>query len=162
MVPALLFMMGLGATCGLILSAASRIFYVYEDPRIGLVEECFAGANCGGCGYAGCSAAAVAVVEGKALANVCIVGGPESATAVSEIMGISAGVAEAVTANNPCSGGDRAPEKFQYIGANSCRAQMILYGGKRTCILKPSLETAALTTLKPLVETDILANLLSL
>ena len=57
MIQATFLMMGLGAFCGLVLSAASRIFYVYEDPRIEQVEECFAGANCGGCGYAGCSAA---------------------------------------------------------------------------------------------------------
>ena len=54
----------LGAGCGLILSVASKIFYVYEDPRIADVESAMAGANCGGCGYAGCSAAAVAVVAG--------------------------------------------------------------------------------------------------
>ena len=53
MIIAAFFMMGLGAFCGLVLSAASRIFYVYEDPRIEKVEECLAGANCGGCGYAG-------------------------------------------------------------------------------------------------------------
>ena len=31
-------MLGLGATCGAVLSAASKIFYVYEDPRIAEVE----------------------------------------------------------------------------------------------------------------------------
>ncbi len=34
MIQAILLMAGLGAFCGLVLSAASRIFYVYEDPRI--------------------------------------------------------------------------------------------------------------------------------
>ena len=62
MTVAILVMLGLGATCGIILSVASKVFYVYEDPRIGEVEYFLAGANCGGCGYAGCSAAAVAVI----------------------------------------------------------------------------------------------------
>ena len=44
-------MLGLGATCEAVLSAASKIFYVYEDPRIAEVEGLTAGANCGGCGY---------------------------------------------------------------------------------------------------------------
>ena len=66
MVEGTIFMLALGAVCGIVLGAASRIFYVWEDPRIAQVESCFAGANCGGCGYAGCSAAAVAVVAGKA------------------------------------------------------------------------------------------------
>ena len=46
-------MLALGAVCGSVLSVASKIFYVYEDPRIGIVEGYTASANCGGCGYAG-------------------------------------------------------------------------------------------------------------
>ncbi len=128
-----IFMLGLGTVCGLLLSAASRIFYVYEDPRIAQVESCFAGANCGGCGFAGCSAAAVAVVEGKAPPNVCVVGGAESAQLASEIMGVSVGLAEPAKSYNPCTGGDRAEDKYEYLGANSCRAITALYGGQRSC-----------------------------
>jgi NADPH-dependent glutamate synthase beta subunit-like oxidoreductase/NAD-dependent dihydropyrimidine dehydrogenase PreA subunit len=135
MIEGAVFMLGLGAVCGLILSAASRIFYVYEDPRIAMVEECFAGANCGGCGYAGCAAAAVAVVEGAAPPSVCIVGGPESAERTGEVMGIAAGTAETPKSENPCTGGDRATEKYIYLGANSCRAQTALLGGKRNCTI---------------------------
>lgn len=133
MVPALLVMCGLGAALGIVLSLASKIFYVYEDPRIAQVEECLAGANCGGCGYAGCSAAAVAVVNGQAPANVCIVAGEESTQAVAAIMGMEGGVAEAATCSNPCTGGDRAPVRYLYEGIPSCRAQMMLDEGKRQC-----------------------------
>ena len=94
MVEGVIFMLGLGIVCAAILTAASRIFYVYEDPRIARVEACFAGANCGGCGYAGCSAAAVAVVAGEADPSVCIVGGPESASNAAEVMGVEVGLAE--------------------------------------------------------------------
>ena len=66
MIPALLFMLGIGALCGIVLSLSSKIFYVYEDPRIAQVENNLAAANCGGCGYAGCSSAAEAVVNGLA------------------------------------------------------------------------------------------------
>ena len=82
---AVLFLFALGAGCGLILSFASKIFYVYEDPRIAKVEGLLAGANCGGCGFAGCSAAAGAIVDGDAPPNACILIGPEN---VSEIAGI--------------------------------------------------------------------------
>ena len=50
---AILSMLALAATCGVVLSVAS----VWEDPRIEEVEGHLAGANCGGCGYTGCSAA---------------------------------------------------------------------------------------------------------
>ena len=133
MVPALLVMCGLGAVLGVVLSLASKIFYVYEDPRIGQVEDCLAGANCGGCGYAGCSAAAVAVVNGHAPANVCIVGGEEATKAVAAVMGMAGGVAEAANCSNPCTGGDRAPVRYLYEGIPSCRAQMMLDDGKRQC-----------------------------
>ncbi|MCK4817893.1 electron transporter RnfB, partial [bacterium] len=78
----------LGFSAALCLSIASKVFYVYIDPRVELVEDALAGANCGGCGFPGCNSAANAVVAGKAPTNVCIVGGPESATEVAEVMGI--------------------------------------------------------------------------
>ena len=46
MTVAVFFMLVLGLVCGAILSFASKIFYVYEDPRIGEVENCLSGANC--------------------------------------------------------------------------------------------------------------------
>ncbi|MGD9300674.1 MAG: FAD-dependent oxidoreductase, partial [Desulfobacterales bacterium] len=133
MIEGLVFMLGLGAVCGIVLGAASRIFYVWEDPRIAQVESTFAGANCGGCGYAGCSAAAVAVVGGKALPSVCIVGGPDSAMAAAEVMGMEVGLAEPQKSYNTCTGGDRADTKYLYFGVNTCLAQANLSGGHRVC-----------------------------
>jgi formate dehydrogenase (NADP+) beta subunit len=133
MVEGTIFMLGLGAVCGIVLGLASRVFFVYEDPRIAQVEACFAGANCGGCGYAGCSAAAVAVVAGKAPPSVCVVGGTESATAAASVMGLEVGLAEPVKSSNTCSGGERAPQKYLYVGVNTCRAQANLFGGDRSC-----------------------------
>ena len=51
---------GLGLVFGLVLAAASKIFYVESDPRLDQLNECLPGANCGGCGYAGCGAYAEA------------------------------------------------------------------------------------------------------
>lgn len=133
MLAAILFMLGLGATCGSILSIASKLFYVYEDPRISEVELCLAGANCGGCGYAGCSAAAVAVVTGKALPGVCVIAGSEAAANVASVMGVDAGSAETLLSENECRGGYRADDKYYYTGVNSCRALAAIYGGKRVC-----------------------------
>ena len=133
MITALLFMLGLGLACGLVLSVASKVFYVYEDPRIAEVEGFTAGANCGGCGYAGCSAAAVAVVAGEAPPSVCIVAGPESAANIAAVMGVDPGTAEALISYNTCTGGDRAVDKYYYMGINSCQAMATLTGGHRVC-----------------------------
>ena len=104
MIEALFFMTGLGFLCAFVLTIASKVFYVYEDPRIAEVENCMAGANCGGCGFTGCSAAAGAVVKGKAAPNVCIVGGAESAVSIASVMGMDPGSSEAIISLNTCEG----------------------------------------------------------
>lgn len=133
MIEAVLFMLGLGLVCSSLLSAASKIFYVYEDPRIAEVEGFLAGANCGGCGFTGCSAAAGAIVSGKATPSACVIGGMESAINVARIMGLDPGTAEPKKSLNECNGGDRAEDKFIYDGIISCRAMSAYYGGKRLC-----------------------------
>jgi len=129
----ILFMLGLGLLCSVMLGIASKVFYVYEDPRIAEVEQCLAGANCGGCGYTGCNAAAGAVVNGKAPATVCIVADLEAAAEVAGVMGIDFSAVEPLLSHNTCAGGDRADDKYYYLGVNSCRALSALYGGKRVC-----------------------------
>lgn len=133
MIEAMLVMLSVGATCGAVLSIASKVFYVYEDPRISEVEGLLAGANCGGCGYAGCAAASVAVVDGKAPPSVCVVAGLETAVEVATVMGVDPGSAEPLKSLNTCLGGDRAEDRFIYAGINSCRAMAAIYGGKRLC-----------------------------
>ncbi len=133
MAEAIFVMLGIGAVCGIVLSVASKVFYVWEDPRIAEVEYFMAGANCGGCGYAGCSAAASAVVAGKEPPGVCVVAGMEAAIEVAGVMGVDPGSAEPLKSLNHCDGGDRADDKYIYSGARTCAALASLYGGKRVC-----------------------------
>ena len=133
MIEAFLLMLGLGGACAAALSIASKVFYVWEDPRIAEVEGFLAGANCGGCGYTGCAAAAVAVVDGRAAPSVCMVGGPESAINVAAVMGMDPGSAEPLKSLNTCEGGYRADDKYHYLGIQSCNALANIYGGKRLC-----------------------------
>ena len=59
-----------------ILYVASKKFAVYEDPRIAQVGEVLPQANCGGCGYPGCSGFADACVKAGSLdGKFCPVGG---------------------------------------------------------------------------------------
>ncbi len=44
----------LGILSAVILYFVARKFKVEEDPRIDEVEKMLPGANCGGCGFAGC------------------------------------------------------------------------------------------------------------
>ena len=70
----------LGLAGGVILVLASKFMAVYEDPRIAQITECLAGANCGGCGYAGCADYAKAIVENGAPTFKCAPGGDKTAT----------------------------------------------------------------------------------
>lgn len=95
---------GLGLLFGLILAAASKIFYVETDPRLDQLKECLPGANCGGCGYAGCGGYAEAVLKGEAPIGKCASGGNECALAMSEIMGVKAVEVTRKVALVRCSG----------------------------------------------------------
>ncbi len=133
MLSALLLMLGIGALCGIVLSLSSKVFYVYEDPRIAQVENNLASANCGGCGYAGCSAAAEAVVNGKEPPSVCVISSKEGIEEVAKVMGVDAGSAESPLSYNMCEGGNRADDKYHYMGVSSCKAMSVVFGGKRVC-----------------------------
>ena len=69
----------IGLIAALVLFAASKKFAVYEDPRIAQVSELLPGANCGGCGFAGCGGMADALVKGADAGSIdglsCPVGG---------------------------------------------------------------------------------------
>ena len=66
----------LGLLLALVLFLVAKRFKVEEDPRIDDVEKAMPGANCGGCGFAGCRAFAEAAVKAQNLDNnYCPVGG---------------------------------------------------------------------------------------
>lgn len=54
----------MGLVFGGLLGFAGKIFAVEQDPRIAEVMNVLPGANCGACGYAGCSAFAEAGCRG--------------------------------------------------------------------------------------------------
>ncbi len=74
------------ALCG-VLWLAKQALHVDEDPRVEVVLEALPQANCGACGFAGCSEFAKAVVEGRAECGGCPVGGSPVAQHIAEIMG---------------------------------------------------------------------------
>ncbi len=122
---------GLVAAVGL--GIAARVFFVEEDPRIGGVLNLLPGANCGGCGYAGCSSCAEAIVRGDAPANACVVGQTEVANQIAEYLGMSIMESEPQVASPDCSGGGRAAKRYEYMGFDDCRAAMLYFRGPVRC-----------------------------
>lgn len=123
-----------GAVFGLLLAISSKLFHVKVDERIPKICDELPGANCGGCGYAGCAALAEAIVKGEAAVNACVVGGGECAAAIGEIMGCAAGDAIKKRAQVMCSGElGVAKKKYIYGGAADCIAATKLGGGDKLC-----------------------------
>ena len=124
----------LGALFGLLLGIASRIFHVDVDERIEKITEALPGANCGGCGYAGCSGYAEAIVKDGAATNLCTSGGQKAAKAIAGIMGVEAAEVVPMIAFVHCSGGNNADKKYQYTGLTDCfSVSNSTGGGPLTC-----------------------------
>ena len=84
---ATLLIAAVGAVAALALAVADRYLAVREDPRIGLVTSALPGANCGGCGFAGCGDYARALVAGTAAPGACTAN-------VARILGVAATATE--------------------------------------------------------------------
>ena len=53
----ILFFLLIGGAAGALLTVAGKLFYVKTDETVEKIIEALPGANCGGCGFAGCEAA---------------------------------------------------------------------------------------------------------
>ncbi len=125
---------GMGILFGALLGFASKIFAVKTDERVPKIIETLPGANCGGCGFAGCSAYANALVRGGVKTNMCPVGGEEVAKKISEILGVEAEASEKMVARVLCSGTpDRAVQKYTFDGPRDCHSAARLGGGEKMC-----------------------------
>lgn len=134
----LIAVLSLGAIAlviAVILYAASKKFAVYEDPRIAQVNEILPQANCGGCGYPGCSGFASACVKSDTLDGMlCPVGGSDLMSQIASLLGREAATAEPMLAVVRCSGScAKRPRTNLYDGAPSCAIAAALYGGETGC-----------------------------
>ncbi|MFH1531209.1 MAG: RnfABCDGE type electron transport complex subunit B [Pseudomonadota bacterium] len=133
-VTAAVFLGALGALLATMLIVAAKKFYVYEDPRIAQVEYALPGANCGGCGFPGCSGFARHVVESRDPDALCPPGGAEVQAAVAAILGMAASAAAPKTAQVRCKGTDaKALSLGTYLGIHDCTAADLVMGGHKVC-----------------------------
>src|SRR3989339_1166183 len=89
MLSSIVSLSAIGFVSASVLFVASKKFKVYEDPKIDLVEKLLPGANCGGCGFAGCRNFAEAVVKAGKLEGLnCPVGGSSTMIEVGKVIGI--------------------------------------------------------------------------
>ena len=126
----------LGFVFAVVLTIASKVFYVPVDETVIKLSAALPGANCGGCGFAGCSdyANALAADPEGVGPNKCPVGGADVAAQLAEILGVEAGSAEPMVAVVQCNGNAKAAKQFsEYQGPVSCKAAASLFGGMSAC-----------------------------
>jgi len=125
---------GLGLFFGFLIAMANKKFYVWEDPRIGGVEELLPNSNCGACGQPGCRAFAESLVNGKEQPSGCTVMGEEDMADVASYLGVDAGEASKRVARLLCAGGkNEAARNSDYTGLESCKAAAAVAGGGKSC-----------------------------
>ncbi|MEW6381091.1 MAG: RnfABCDGE type electron transport complex subunit B [bacterium] len=117
------------------LGIASRIFAVETDPKITTITGLLPGANCGGCGYAGCSGFATALVAGEAAPLECKASGADAIQEISKVLGVVYVPKEKTIARVFCQGSlDKAKVRYRYQGIEDCNAAMLLGGGAKACV----------------------------
>ena len=132
---AVIALCSIGVIAAIILYYVSQKFKVIEDPKIDEVAEQLPGANCGGCGYAGCRNFAEAIVKARNLDNLsCPVGGNEIIKLISPILGIETIEKEPTIAVLKCNGSKtNATSKNLYDSIISCSFANYLFAGESGC-----------------------------
>ena len=121
-----------------VLYVCSKKFAVYEDPRIGQVQELLPGANCGGCGFAGCADMAGALVKacdaGSIDGLLCPVGGQAVMGQVADLLGMAVANSEPKVAVVRCYGTcENRPRIAEYDGLMTCAALNATGQGETGC-----------------------------
>lgn len=125
---------GLGLFFGFLIAFANRKFYVWEDPRIGEVEQLLPNSNCGACGQPGCRAFAEGLVVGRLQPSGCTVMGADAVSEVASYLGVDAGTASKRVARLLCAGGkNEAVRNSDYAGLETCKAAAAVAGGGKAC-----------------------------
>ena len=133
---AVIIVSAIGLIAGLGLAIASKVMAVPVDEKAEEIQAALPGANCGACGFSGCSGYATALSQGKTTdTGLCAPGGAEVSAAVAKITGLEAGSVTPMAAVVLCQGNmHNTDTKLNYMGVKSCKMATQLFGGPKECI----------------------------
>lgn len=125
---------GIGAILGAVLAFSSKVFHVPVDPKVEKISEILPQANCGACGFPGCSSYAEACAANTTKLNLCAPGGDEVTKKIADILGLEAEASTPMVVVCACQGSkENAKDKFEYSGPKSCSSAVLLSGGHKVC-----------------------------
>ena len=124
-----------GLVAAVVLFFIAKKFHVEEDPRIDQICELLPGANCGGCGFAGCRNLAETMVARGTMEGCSCPGTPkEKNEQIAAILGIEAADSTPKVAVVRCQGScENSPAKVSYDSEISCFFANSLYAGEGLC-----------------------------
>ena len=128
-----LVLLVLALVFGVTLAVLGKKLAVHEDERIKQVREKLSGANCGGCGKAGCGAFAHSLVENKAEIDDCAVTDKKNKEKIAQVLGIEYSGGSTFKYVVYCNGGDNAADRNNYVGVGDCVRQNMTAGGRKQC-----------------------------
>ena len=125
----------IGIIAAIILFFVAKKFHVEEDPKISEIENVLPGANCGGCGFAGCKNFATACVSATELGDLrCPAGGDKAMSAIAEILGVTVAETKPKVAVLRCVGTCAVrPRTSHYNGVSSCAIAAATFAGETGC-----------------------------
>ncbi len=128
----------IGLIAAIVLFVCSKKFAVKTDSRIADVAALLPQANCGGCGFAGCSALAEAIVKGADKGSieglVCPVAGSDAMGQIAELLGMAITNAEPKVAVVRCNGAcDKREKIVEYSGLRTCKVMNVCGAGETLC-----------------------------
>lgn len=135
---ALIVLGSIALVAAVVLYVCSKKFAVHEDPRLAQVTAILPGANCGGCGYPGCSGMAAALVKGADAGSLdglfCPVGGSNVMGQVADLLGMAVSNTEPKVAVVRCNGiCELRPHIAEYNGLRTCTAMNACGAGETGC-----------------------------
>ncbi|MBN2450552.1 MAG: RnfABCDGE type electron transport complex subunit B [Lentisphaeria bacterium] len=131
---AVVLLTGTGTVLGLVVGIVVKLFGAEIDPRIEEIEGLLPGANCGGCGFAGCVAFAEALAHGKAEPTACPSNSAAAVERICALLGVAAGTRNPKVAVVLCGGDNaKARQAALYNGVVDCKDAMLVAGGAKGC-----------------------------
>lgn len=119
---------------GVVIGVMAKLFAVDTDPKVEMVADLLPGANCGGCGFAGCNDFAKALAAGDAAPDDCPVCSDGIRADIAKCLGLAAEAKEKQVAVVLCAGDDSVAKKSApYNGVNDCRSANLIAGGPKDC-----------------------------
>ena len=129
-----LIMLGAALLLGVLIVIVANIFTMPRNEKKEALLDALPGANCGGCGFAGCEGYADYLLKPGADTSLCSVGGAECAREIAGILGTEAKEPEKRIVVLHCQGtSEHTAPRYEYLGTQSCHLAHNLLGGPGSC-----------------------------